>query len=103
MQIIILYTLKSGVTREDFETFVRSVDYPTMRGLDRVSSFKTYRSEKLLMGAGTPSIAYIEVFDIPDMEGFLNDDLPSATVMGIMEQFLGFAETPEFIIADEVK
>ena len=103
MQLIILYSLKDGVSRDDFEHWVRTVDYPAMRGLSRVSSFKTYRTEKLLMGEGAPSLGYVEVFDIPDLDGFLSEDMPGETVQGIMGQFMGFADAPEFIICGEVK
>ena len=103
MQLIILYSLKDGVSRDDFERWVRTIDYPAMRGLSRVSSFKTYRTEKLLMGAGAPSLGYVEVFDIPDFDGFLSEDMSGETVQDIMGQFMGFAGAPEFIICDEVK
>ena len=42
MQLILLYSLKDGVNRDDFHNWIRTVDYPTMRGLARISSFKTY-------------------------------------------------------------
>jgi len=102
MQLIILYSLKDGVSRDDFHNWIRTTDYPTMRGLARVESFKTYESKKLLMGEGTPSIAYVEVFNVPDLDGFMAEDLGGDTVQGIMGQFMGFAEAPEFIISAEV-
>ncbi len=103
MQIIILYNLKDGISRDDFLGWVRTTDYPTMRGLARVESFRTLQSKQLLMGEGKPSVQYVEIFDIPDMDGFLSEDMPGATVMGVMEQFMGFAEAPEFIIAQEIE
>lgn len=103
MQLVILYSLKNGVSRDDFHTWVRDVDYPTMRGLSRVESFKTYESKKLLMGEGQPSIGCVEVFDIPDLDGFMSGDLGGEIVQGIMAQFMGFADAPEFIISQEVK
>ncbi|MCF6219834.1 MAG: hypothetical protein L3J65_01850 [Robiginitomaculum sp.] len=102
MQLVILYSLKGGVTRDDFHNWIRTVDYPTMRGLARVSSFKTYESKKLLMGEGSPSVGYVEVFNIPDLDGFMAEDLGGDTVQGVMGQFMGFAEAPEFIISEEV-
>ncbi|MBL4869850.1 MAG: hypothetical protein JKX72_02725 [Robiginitomaculum sp.] len=102
MQLILLYSLKGGVSRDDFHKWVLDVDYPTMRGLARVENFKTYESKKLLMGAGEPSIGYVEVFDIPDFDGFIADDLSGETVQGVMAQFMGFADGPEFIISEEV-
>ncbi len=103
MQLILLYSLKDGVSRDDFHNWVRTVDYPTMRGLARVESFKTFESKKLLMGEGEPSVGYVEVFDIPDLDGFMAEDLGGDTVQGVMGQFMGFAEAPEFIISEEIK
>ena len=74
INLILLYSLKEGVTPADFEAWVRTVDYPEMRGLERVSDFRTYRTEKLLMGDGAPSVQYIEAFAIPDLDGFIADD-----------------------------
>ena len=48
--LFLLYTLKEGVTPEQFETWVRKTDYPSMRGLARVADFRTYRAERLLIG-----------------------------------------------------
>lgn len=102
-QLILLYNLKDGVTQADFESWVTSTDYPAMRGLSRVDSFTTYRAEKLLMGEGSPSVQYVELFDIPDLDGFISDDMPGETVQSIMGQFMGFADAPQFIICNEVK
>jgi len=101
-QLILLYNLKTGVSRDDFENWVRTVDYPAMRGLERVSSFTTYRTEKLLMGEGAPSVQYVEIFDIPDLDGFASEDMPGETVQSVMGAFMGFAEAPQFIISNEV-
>jgi hypothetical protein len=101
--LFLLYTLKDGVTPADFEDWVRTTDYPSMRGLVRVADFRTFRAERLLMGEGSPSVAYIEAFTIPDLDGFVAEDMGGETVQSIMGQFMGFAEAPQFIIASEVK
>ena len=74
-----------------------------MRGLDRVKSFTTYRTVKNLLTGEAPSVDYIEIFDISDMDAFVGTDMPGATVQSIMGQFMGFAAAPEFIICEEVK
>lgn len=102
-QLILLYSLKDGVTRNDFEDWVRKVDYPAMRGLERVNAFTTYRAEKHLMDDNAPSVQYVELFDIPDLEGFTSQDMPGETVQAVMGAFMGFADAPEFIICSEVK
>lgn len=100
--IIIRYTLKHGVTPQDFENWVKTVDQPTMRGLSRVAAFDTYRVTGLLIGEGAPSSHYVEVFDIPDLAGFGAEDMAGATVQGVMGQFMGFAEAPEFMVAEKL-
>ncbi len=101
--LFILCTLKEGVTPEAFETSVRTTDQPAMRSLARVQEFRTYRAERLLMGEGTPGIAYIEAFAIPDLDGFVAEDMGGATVQTVMGGFMGLAEAPQFIVVSEVK
>ena len=101
--LILMYTLKPGVSRQDFEHWVRNTDYPAMRGLKRVESFVTYRTTGLLMGDGQPSADYIEVFKVVDFTGFTSEDLPVATFQGIMVHFMGFAQAPQFILVEEIK
>ncbi|MFN7179101.1 hypothetical protein [Hyphomonas sp.] len=100
--LFILYTMKEGVTPEQFEAWVRTTDQPAMRSLARVQDFRTYRAERLLMGEGAPGIAYIEAFAIPDLDGFVAEDMGGETVQSVMGQFMGFAEAPQFIIVSEV-
>ena len=101
--LFILYTLREGVTPEQFEEWVRTTDQPAMRGLARVQSFRTYRAERLLMGEGAPGVAYIEAFAIPDLEGFTNEDMGGETVQKVMGEFMGLVESPQFIVTSEVK
>jgi hypothetical protein len=101
--LFILYTLKEGVTPEAFETWVRTTDQPAMRSLARVQDFRTYRAERLLMGEGKPGIAYIEAFAIPDLDGFVAEDMGGATVQTVMGAFMGLADAPQFIVVSEVR
>lgn len=101
--LFILYTLKEGITPEQFEEWVRTTDQPAMRSLARVQEFRTYRAERLLMGEGKPGVAYIEAFAIPDLDGFVAEDMGGETVQTVMGGFMGFAEAPQFIVVSEVK
>ncbi|HAY07062.1 MAG TPA: REDY-like protein HapK [Hyphomonas sp.] len=100
--LFVMYTLKEGVTPEQFEQWVRETDQPAMRSLARVQDFRTYRAERLLMGEGAPGVAYIEAFAIPDLDGFIAEDLGSETVQQVTAGFMGLAEAPQFIIVSEV-
>lgn len=101
-KLFLHYTLKPGVSKETYEVWTRSTDYPQMRGLKRVSNFTSNRVRGLLMGDGEIGIDYIEVFDIPDLDGFIAEDMGSAVVQSVMGQFMGYVDNPRFIIADEV-
>jgi hypothetical protein len=100
--LILTYRLKPGVTPPDFEAWVRATDYPAMRGLKRVKSFTTYRIEGPLFPGGTASPQYVELFDIPDLEGFGAEDVPGPVVQDIMGQFAARSDGVEFMIASEV-
>jgi hypothetical protein len=100
--LFLTYKLKPETAPEDFEAWIRTTDYPAMRGLRRVASYVNYRTTGLLLGEGKPSADHIEVFDIPDLAGFTAEDMPGGIVQAIMGQFMGFVDNPEFIIAEAV-
>lgn len=81
-KVILQYRLKPGVAPEAFEGWVRTTDYPAMRGISRVASFTTVRVRGLLIGEGDPGMDYIEIFDIPDLDGFVGEDMPAASSRG---------------------
>lgn len=103
VNLILIYKLKDGVTPADFETWVRTTDYPSMRGIKRVSDFRTHRVERSLMGPEKPAIQYIETFSIPDLDGFTKEDMGGQTVQSVMGAFMGFAEAPQFLVVSEIK
>jgi hypothetical protein len=100
--ILILYKLKLGVAREDFEHWLKTSSTPTLRGITRLKDFSVYRVEKRLMEAAAPSVHYIELFDIPDIAGFVSQDIPSPALRKDMEEFRGFAQSPEYLLASPV-
>ena len=100
--VILKYRLKPGVPTAAFEEWVKTVDQPTLRGIRRVASLEHYRITGLLMGEGEPSAAYVEILDIPDLPGFMGEEMAGATMQSIMAQFSGFADEPEFLVAERL-
>ena len=100
--LIIKYRLADGVSREQFEDWVRTKDQPAMRSLSRVQSFETYRVTGKLIGEGDTSVEYVELFDVPDLAGFTGEDMPGELVQGVMGEFMGLVKDPEFLIAEKV-
>jgi hypothetical protein len=103
VNLILIYSLKDGVKPADFEAWVRTTDYPGMRGLKRVADFRTHRVERPLMGNDKPTVQYIETFSITDLDGFMKEDMTGQTVQSVMGAFMGFADAPQFLIVSEVK
>ena len=100
--LMLRYNLKDGVTPQQFEQWVTNIDQPAMRGLTRVTSFETYRVTGLLMGEGSPSQSYFEIFEISDLAGFTGEDMPGEIVKNVMGEFMGLVENPEFNIAERI-
>ena len=100
--ILILYKLKPGITRADFEHWLKTSSAPTLRGVKRLKDLTVYRVEKRVMDAGEASIDYVEMFDIPDIAGFVSEDIPSPALRKDMEEFHGFAQSPEYLLASPV-
>jgi len=101
-KVMIHYTLKPGVTHAEYQEWVRTTDYPTMRGIARVAAFSNHRVRGLLMGEGDAGMDYVEIFDIPDLDGFVGEDMPGPVIQGIMGDFASRVENPVFIVLDEV-
>ncbi len=100
--VMITYKLKSGVSREDFEAWVKSYDYPNIRAIKRVAAFTNHRVEGLLIGEGAPSVDYVEVFDIPDLDGFTAEDLGSEALQTVMGAFMGWVDNPQFLVVSPI-
>ncbi len=100
--LLLRYTLKDGVSPEEFEKWVKETDQPKMRSLRRVKSFNTYRMTGLLMGEGEPAQQYAELFEIDDLDGFASEDMPGDLVQSVMGEFMGMVDNPEFSICEEV-
>ncbi len=100
--IIVTYHLKAGVTQEEYLTWVRSVDYPAMRGLTRVASYVNHHVDKRLMGDGPLPFSYLELFDVPDLDGFLANDMGGSVVQMIMGDFMSKVDNPDFLIASAI-
>ena len=98
--LVLRYRLAEGVTAAAFESWVATTDHPALRGMRRVKRFDTFRVTGLLLGEGAPSAQYIELFEIEDLAGFQSEDMPGATVQGIMGAFMGMVQDPEFNIAE---
>lgn len=97
--IFVLYKLKPGVTREQHENWSRDFDMPAIRSFKRVKNFAVHRVDEMIMAEGVPSVDFIELLEVPDLAGFMAEDLPGPVMQEILAQFMGFADNPEILVA----
>lgn len=68
-RIIVLFNLKPGVSRDDYEAWAHTRDLPSVRALSSIAGFDVFRSTGTLGGGDAP-FAYIEIIDVADMAAF---------------------------------
>jgi hypothetical protein len=100
--IFVLYRLKAGVSREDFESWLKSRNFAALRSIKRLDKFAVFRVEKRVMAKEPASVDYIDLFEIPDISGFINEDIQGNISLKNMEEFGGFADKPEYLLATPV-
>ncbi|MBM3443122.1 MAG: REDY-like protein HapK [Bacteroidetes bacterium] len=97
--IVVLYNLQPGVSWEDYEQWAKEKDIPTVRSLPSVAEFRVLRMGNLL-GSDTPSpYRYCEIIEVKDMDAFFSDVSTEAVQEGA-KVFSGFADAPQFIVAN---
>lgn len=101
MRIIVLFNLKPGADPGAYEQWARTTDIPGVRALGSVADFRVYRTTGLLGAEGPAPYAYAEVIDIKAMEPFLAD-VSSEAVQKVAAEFQQFAESPLFILTEEL-
>ena len=99
--IFVLFNLKQGADRVEYEAWAKSTDIPVVNRLASVASFDVNRASRLLMGEGTPPFEYLEVIRVADMERF-GAEIGTKSMQGIAERFQSFAEKPIFIVTETV-
>lgn len=74
MQVVFfLNKLHTHVSREDYEAWVRSVDYPTAASIPSIIEYKVTRIEGLLDAEQAADYDYIERVLITDLESYRRD------------------------------
>ncbi len=100
-RIVVLFNLKPGVTVEDYEAWARSMDLPTVNGLESIDSFTVHRVSGLLMSDDSPPYQYVEVIDVNDMDTF-GAEVASETMQRVASEFQAFADAPCFLMTEAV-
>lgn len=69
-RVFFLNKLREGVEPEDYEAWVREVDYPLARSMPTIERYDVTRLDGLLQGDGDPPYDYLEVVEITDLDAY---------------------------------
>lgn len=90
-RIIAVFNLKPGVKVEDYESWARTVDIPTVNGLKSVSGFQVLRATGVLGSDAAPPYAYFEIIDVADMAAF-GEEVGTPLMQKVAAEFGGMVD-----------
>jgi hypothetical protein len=70
--VFFLNKLRAGITAENYEQWVRDVDYPTARALTTIKSYVVARTPTTLEGAPSP-YDYIERVEVTEIDAYRSE------------------------------
>jgi hypothetical protein len=69
-RVFFLNRLHDGVDPDEYEAWIRRVDYPVARSQDAITSYTVTRIAGTLSGEGESPYDYLEVIEISDLEAY---------------------------------
>jgi hypothetical protein len=99
--LIVLFNLKPGKGRADFENWAKGSDLPAVNSLKSVDGCKILRSNGLFGSGAAAPYQYVEVIEVNNMEG-LFADFSGPIMQKITAQFREFTDDAVFIVAETV-
>jgi hypothetical protein len=84
--VFFLNRLREGMSTEQYEQWVRDVDYPTARALKTISSYVVHRCDATFEGE-KPPYDYIERVEVTDLEAYRQELQSGEGMEGFFEQW----------------
>ncbi len=92
-RVFFLNTLHDGVTPDEYESWVRQVDYPLARGLAEINSYVVTRIDGHLGGDDPKPFQYLEVIEVTNVDEYRAMMESSAEFKGLIEEFSKYVAT----------
>lgn len=100
--IIVLFNLKSGVSKSDYEAWAKGTDLKIVRQLKSIDRFDVFESLGLLGSDDKPPYEYVELLEVNDMDVFAKDT-STETMGAVAAEFQGLADNPLFILTKNIE
>jgi hypothetical protein len=100
--IVVLFNLKDGVDRDQYEQWARTVDIPSVRRLSGCSGFDVLRTQGLLGGSPDAPYAYVELIKVGHMDDFMAA-VSAPEAQDVAAQFREFADGATFMVTESIE
>lgn len=100
--IIVLFNLKEGVNKSEYEAWAKSTDLKIVRSLNSIANFDVFESQNLLGSDANPPYEYVEVLVVNDMDMF-GKETSSDTMASVATQFQEYADNPIFMLTKNIE
>jgi hypothetical protein len=100
--LIVLFNLKPGTDKDEYENWANTVDLPTVRGLTSIKDFRILRSTGMF-GADTPApYQYVEIIDVSEWQQF-GTEIGTDVMQKVAAEYQQFADNPQFIVTGSIE
>lgn len=101
-RLIVLFNLKPGVDRAEYEKWAREVDAPTVEDLESVDGFSLVRVIGMLGSQDPAPYGYCEVIEVSDLEK-LGSEMQSEAMQEVFATFQDrYADQPVLLVTEPV-
>jgi hypothetical protein len=95
-RVYFLSTLHETTDPAAYEEWIRTGDYPPARAHPAIVSYDVTRIEATLDGTGTPSIQYLEVLEVTDLQAY-RDALATPAFERLLAEWSTFVASAEAV------
>ncbi|WP_298503820.1 hypothetical protein [uncultured Maribacter sp.] len=99
--LVVLFNLKNDASMEAYEKWAQTTDVPTASNMSSVDSFKVFKLGTIMGTNNASPFQYCEVLEINDMTK-LGEEVTSETMQKVAVEFQKFADSPMFIISEQI-
>jgi len=101
-RVFFLNRLHEGADRDEYEAWIRRVDYPVARAQGAITSYTVTRIDGTLSGEGASPYDYLEVIEITDLEAYRAlGELPE--FQQLLKEWSQFVAEAEMIHGDVIE
>lgn len=101
-KIVVLFNLKADADVTTYEQWAKNTDLPTVNNLKSIDEFQVLKTVSMLGTDQAPPYQYIETLDINDFDTF-GKEVSTETMTKVASEFQSFADSPMFIVTEEIK